>query len=79
MIEFKGKITEGGKIVIPPEYQWALEAHVGDEVTIRVADEERDIKQAIKDAQEIVRRYIPENISLADELIAERRLEAQNE
>ena len=79
MIEFKGKITEGGKIVIPPEYQPALEAHVGDEVIIRVADKERDVKQAIKYAQEIVRRYIPEDISLADELIAERRLEAQNE
>ncbi len=79
MIEFKGKITEGGKIVIPPEYQQALEAYVGDEVIIRVADKERDVKQAIKYAQEIVRRYIPEDISLADELIAERRLEAQNE
>ncbi len=78
MIEFKGKITEGGKIVIPPEYQPALEAHVGDEVIIRVADKERDVKQAIKYAQEIVRRYIPEDISLADELIAERRLEAQD-
>ena len=43
MIEFKGKITEGGKIVIPPEYQQALEAHVGDEVVIRVGDKERDL------------------------------------
>lgn len=79
MIEFKGKITEGGKIIIPPEYQWALEAHVGDEVTIRVADEARDIKQAIRYAQEIVKRYVPQGVSLADELIADRRAEAQNE
>lgn len=79
MIEFKGKIGENGKIVVPPEYQPALEAHVGDEVTIRVASKERDVKQAIKYAQEIVRRYIPEGRSLSDELIAERRLEAQNE
>ena len=76
MIEFKGKITAGGKIVIPPEYQWALEAHVGGEVTIRVVDEGSDIKQAIRYAQEIVQRYVPEGVSLADELIAERRLEA---
>ena len=79
MLEFKGKITEGGKIVIPPEYQWALEAHVGDEVTIQVVDERSDIKQAIRYAQEIVQRYVPEGVSLADELIVERRLEAQNE
>lgn len=79
MIEFKGKITEGGKIVVPPEYQWALEAHIGDEVIIQVADEEKDIKQAIRYAQEIVQRYVPEGVSLADELIAERRLEAQHE
>ncbi len=78
MIEFKGKITEGGKIVIPPEYQQALEAHVGDEVIIRLADEEvgkLTTAQAIKRGQELLRRYIPEGRSLADELIAERRLE----
>ena len=30
-------------------------------------------------AQELVRRYIPEGVSLVDELIAERRAEAERE
>ncbi|MFN8616472.1 MAG: hypothetical protein U0837_05210 [Dehalococcoidia bacterium] len=35
--------------------------------------------EAIKEAQRIIRRFIPEGVSLADELIAERRLEAERE
>ena len=35
--------------------------------------------KAIKRAQEIVARYVPEGRSLADELIAERRAEAARE
>jgi deoxyribodipyrimidine photolyase len=37
------------------------------------------IGRRIKRAQALVRRYIPEGRSLADELIAERRAEAQQE
>ena len=33
----------------------------------------------IKRAQAIVRKYVPKDVSLADELIAERRQEAENE
>jgi deoxyribodipyrimidine photolyase len=35
--------------------------------------------RSIRKAQKLVRRYIPEGRSLADELIAERRAEAQQE
>jgi vacuolar-type H+-ATPase subunit H len=35
--------------------------------------------EAIKEAQRIIRQFIPEGVSLADELIAERRLEAERE
>ncbi|GAA6616220.1 hypothetical protein NUACC26_020200 [Scytonema sp. NUACC26] len=37
------------------------------------------LKQAIKRAQEIVRRYVPEGRSLSDELITERRQESLRE
>ncbi len=41
---------------------------------------ERDnLKQAISRAQDLVRRYVPENRSLSDELIRERREEAEQE
>ena len=34
---------------------------------------------AIREAQELVRRYVPEGVSLVDELLAERRAEAARE
>jgi AbrB family looped-hinge helix DNA binding protein len=76
MTAFKTKLAEGGRIVIPAEYRQALGLHVGDELILRLEDGEVRIfssRQAIKRAQELVRRYIPQNRSLADELIAERR------
>ena len=75
MIEFKTKLAEGGRIVIPAEYRQALGLHVGDELILRLENGEVRIfttRQAIRRAQELVRRYIPQNRSLADELIAER-------
>ena len=38
-----------------------------------------DVKKGIRRAQERVRRYVPEGVSLVDELIAERRAEARRE
>ncbi len=38
-----------------------------------------DVKKGIRRAQELVRRYVPEGVSLSDELIAERRAEARRE
>ncbi|MDQ6660692.1 MAG: AbrB/MazE/SpoVT family DNA-binding domain-containing protein [Chloroflexota bacterium] len=74
----KAKISEGGRIVIPVEYRQALGLHVGDEVILRLDNGEVRIttpRQAIKHAQDLIRRYIPQGRSLSDELIAERRLE----
>lgn len=78
MTQVKTKIGEGGRIVIPAEYRQALGLQVGDEVILRLEGRELRIftlNQAIKRAQELVSRYIPEERSLADELIAERRRE----
>jgi len=78
MTQIKTKIGEGGRIVIPAEYRQALGLQVGDEVILRLEGRELRIftlNQAIKRAQELVSRYIPEERSLADELIAERRRE----
>ncbi len=53
MMEFKTKLTEGGRIVIPAEYRQALGLHVGDELILRLEDGEVRIftaRQAIKRA-----------------------------
>lgn len=78
----KTKISEGGRVVIPSEYRKQLGLEVGDEVMIKLVNGEVRIftlKQAIKRAQEIVRRYVPEGRSLSDELIAERQEESLRE
>ena len=78
MIEIKTKLAEGGRIVIPIEYRQALGLHVGDELILRLEDGEVRVftpQQAVKRAQELVRRYLPKGRSLSEELIAERRME----
>ena len=76
------RVSEGGRIVIPAEFREALGLAVGDEVRLRLDDGEIRIftlEHAIRRAQELVRRYVPEGVSLVDELIAERRAEAARE
>ncbi len=79
--QIKTKITEGGRVVIPVEYRRALQLDIGDEILFTLNDGEITIiprKEALKRAQDIVSRYCSSR-SLADELIAERRQEAENE
>ena len=76
------RVAEGGRIVIPAEYRKALGLKVGDEVILVLEGEEVHLltpRQAIKRAQDMVRRHVPEGVSLVDELIAERRAEAARE
>lgn len=69
-------------MVIPAEYRKALGLHVGDEVILRIEGNELrliTLDQAIAHAQALVGQYVPEGRSLVDELIAERRQEAERE
>lgn len=82
MAQVKTRLAEGGRVVIPAEFRRALGLRVGDEVIVRLVDGEVHIftlQQAIRRAQEIVRRHVPEGRSLVDELIAERRAESARE
>ena len=78
MSEFKTKLGEGGRIVIPAEYRQALNLHVGDEIILRLKDGEISLftpGQALQQAQALVRYYLPPGRLLSEELIEERRLE----
>jgi AbrB family looped-hinge helix DNA binding protein len=82
MEDIHSTIAEGGRIVIPADYRRALGLKVGDEVILRMADGEVHIltrRQAIKKAQALVRKHVPERKSLVRELIRERRGEAAND
>ena len=82
MATHRGKVTEGGRVVIPADLRRQLGLQTGDEVVLDVTDGElriRSLPQAIERAQSLVRRYVGEDTSLADELIGERREAARFE
>lgn len=82
MNEARTRINENGRIVIPASFRKALGLTAGDEVVVRLEDNELRIltlAQRIRHAQQIVRRYVKPGTSLADELIAERREAAKRE
>lgn len=76
------KIIDGGKLVIPAPMRRKLGISSGDTVMVDIADGElrvRSVGKALEHARAILRRYVPEGVSLSDELIADRRLEAERE
>ena len=76
------KIIEGGKLVIPAAMRRALGIASGDTVMVGVEDGElrvRSLPKAVERAQAIVRRHVPVGVSLADELIADRRRETERD
>jgi len=82
MNETRVKISKGGRVVIPAEYRKALGLQTGDEVLMRLDKEGLrlfTLNQVIRQAQEMVHRYVPKERSLVDELITERHQEAENE
>jgi AbrB family looped-hinge helix DNA binding protein len=82
MSTHRARIGDGGRLVIPVRLRRELGLRPGDDVVLEVEDGElrvRSLRDAIARAQAMVRRYVPEGRSLADELIAERRREAERE
>lgn len=78
----KVKVGPGGRIVIPVGYRQALNVKEGDQVTLRLDNGEVHIispAAAIRRAQDLIAEYVPADVSLVDELIAERRREAARE
>jgi AbrB family looped-hinge helix DNA binding protein len=82
MITHRATIAPGGRVVIPAALRKALGVGVGDSLVMELADGElrvRSLDAAIREAQEIVAKRVPKGVSLADELIRERREEARRE
>lgn len=80
--EARIRVNENGRVVIPASYRRALGIKAGDEVILRMEDDELRIttmKRRIERAQRLVRKYVKPGISLVDELIAERREAAKRE
>lgn len=76
------KIIDGGKLIIPAAFRRALGIETGDTVVVELGEDGlhvRSLSSAVRVAQGIVREFVPDDVSLADELIAERRIEAEHE
>jgi AbrB family looped-hinge helix DNA binding protein len=82
MLEARLRVNENGRVVIPAEFRKLLGINAGDEVVLRMEDDELRIttlKRRIERAQRRVRKHVKLGTSLVDELIAERREAAKRE
>lgn len=82
MLESVTKLGEGGRIVVPSAFRKALGIQTGDDLIMILENDELRImspRRAIARAQALVRRYIPDDVRLSDELLEDRRREAERE
>jgi AbrB family looped-hinge helix DNA binding protein len=82
MEEARTRINQNGRVVIPSSFRKALGLRAGDEVVLRIEDDELRIstqQHRIKRAQERARQILKPGVSLVDELLAERRKAAKSE
>jgi AbrB family looped-hinge helix DNA binding protein len=80
--ETRQRVNENGRVVIPAALRKALGINIGDEVVLRMEDDELRIttlKRRVERAQRLVRKHVKRGTSLVDELIAERREASRNE
>ena len=80
--ETRQRVNENGRVVIPASFRKALGINIGDEVILRMEDDELRIttlKRRVERAQRLVRKHVKRGTSLVDELIAERREAARDE
>jgi len=78
----KASVDSAGRILVPVKLRKALDIEPGDEVNLILKDgvlEIRSLDNAVREAQTLVRKYVPKNKSLVDELIADRRDEVPRE
>jgi AbrB family looped-hinge helix DNA binding protein len=80
--ETRMRVNENGRVVIPASYRKALGIKAGDEVILRMEEDELRIttmRRRLERARRRIRQYVKPGVSLADELIAERREAAKRE
>jgi len=79
---YSARVDRSGRIVIPAELRERLHVRPGDELVLQEIAGTISIKsydQVIADAQAFFRASAPADVSLVDELLADRRAEAERE
>lgn len=75
-------VEPGRRLTIPEAFAAALGISDGDELVLRLAGDELRVygqEAAIRRVQRLVAQHVPADVSLVDELLAERRREAARE
>jgi len=78
----KVRLGPEGRIVVPAPFREALKLKEGDVLFARLEGNEVQLltpKAAMQRAQAMLRQFVPDDVSLADELIRERRRETEEE
>jgi AbrB family looped-hinge helix DNA binding protein len=78
----RGRLVSGGRLQIPARVRRQLGLKDGDAVIMEAVEGElriRPYRDVLAEVTASLREYIPEGISLSDELIADRRAEAERE
>ena len=78
----RAKVVEGGRILVPAAIRRAMKLEKGDTVLLELHGEElrvRPAASALRRLQARLQDTVPRDLSLVDELIADRRAEAVRE
>jgi bifunctional DNA-binding transcriptional regulator/antitoxin component of YhaV-PrlF toxin-antitoxin module len=76
------RMGQDGLIAVPANFRQALGLKENDPVIMTVEEDSiriMSLAESVRRAQAIVRKFIPEGISLVDELLSERRQDAARE
>jgi AbrB family looped-hinge helix DNA binding protein len=79
---FHTKVDRSGRIQLPAELRSRNRIEIGDAMVVVQQDDNiviKTLEQSVREAQEYFLSVIPVDVSLVDELIAERRDEAASE
>ncbi len=80
---FHARIEADGRIQLPLQVLEQLGFETGKDVELEVENKSLRVTlsraERLKKAQALVRKYVPEDVSLVNELIEDRRREAEND
>lgn len=78
----RGKLVSGGRLQLTADLRRQLSLADGDTVLMEVVDGElrvRPLRDAVARVQARLRQFIPADVSLSEDLIADRRAAADHE
>jgi antitoxin PrlF len=78
----RGRLVSGGRLQIPARVRRELGLKDGDAVIMEMVEGElrvRPYRDVLAEITASLRKYVPEGVSLSEELIADRSAEAERE